>query len=1137
MDSRHYTLLTLFLIGLWAGGTLFFVQNLPFSNFEPAVSLESKQLENNQSAIVLDTLGKFLRPNEALAANDFNLTVFITGAGTGIVTSSPAGINCPTDCQEIYISNTAVTLSANPSATSDFAGWYGDVPASCNSPTSFNCAMTLVNGTNITKVISVYAVFKVTPAYSLKVYKSGTGSGVVINDANAGGTVLSGGIDCGADCEEAYWDNAVVVLTASSSPNSTFNSWSGCDYTGSLGFYPYLATCTIYMHGDRSVNAVFQNDIGWYQAKLTVSKSGAGTGSVFSNPLGIFCGPNCADFFTSSIPLFTPILKSTNITASRPRFITQTFGNGLLIGEELKLQTSIVSDPVFPTAGTTLNSTTTDLLLTKGFVSGSASYVYGLSIDQIGPAAPPWNNFLDIFGGGPTLLKRIQISQNNYERFTGISKSGNFLYLTHQTNLETTPGPKIYYSGLLEIYDVSNPLNPVKVGQIATANYPEDVSVIGNYAYVVSDWSFQVFDISNPAAPALVGSTNITDGADQKLDVAFPYAYVVNGESASTNNHVLEVIDITKPSAPAVVSSVTIENGLYSIFSPKIKVSGKYAIIAVFHDTWSTSPIPEYNAYFVKFDGYYYIYRRNYLTIYDVSNPIQPRQVGFTNTGQDPSSIDVVGNYVYLTNSGAGLISPYQDTTKAFQIFDITGLGNLTNPIVTLSAEPDDGSNFGAWLGNAPVSCGSFSSCAVTVPLGTEVKINARFDAAGALASPTVDLNVTKSGTGAGRVSNSALNPTTLGSSSLGGGSLGFISSGIDCGADCSETFPVDTGTLLTSIPDAGSDFIKWNGCVVGALMKDDGSFWNAATLSPKKSDGTAAWSVSSDFAAISYQNKLWVLGTGGGIYGQVWSSGDGVTWAQNIPIPNAQGVISWWYARTGHSAITYGGKMWVLGGHIGGGSLTNDVWSSWDGQNWEQNSNAQWSSRQNFPTVKFNGSIWIFGGRANENNSVINKNDVWYSVPAGTGVIWSSATLAVKQSNGTTAWTPRFGHAAVAFNNKLWVLGGNDGGYKKDVWSSADGITWVQETAAAGWSPRGYHKALVFDGKIWVLGGYDGSSYKNDVWSSSDGIIWTQADAAADWQARFGHAATVFNNRMWVLGGTVGTNLYKNDVWYSAAH
>jgi Divergent InlB B-repeat domain len=65
----------------------------------------------------------------ALAARISALHVAVTGGGSGGVSSSPAGINaCGTPggaCEASYDDGTVVTLTAQPTAGSEFAGWSG----------------------------------------------------------------------------------------------------------------------------------------------------------------------------------------------------------------------------------------------------------------------------------------------------------------------------------------------------------------------------------------------------------------------------------------------------------------------------------------------------------------------------------------------------------------------------------------------------------------------------------------------------------------------------------------------------------------------------------------------------------------------------------------------------------------------------------------------------------------------------------------------------------------------------------------------------------------------------------------------------------------------------------------------------
>ena len=183
----------------------------------------------------------------------------------------------------------------------------------------------------------------------------------------------------------------------------------------------------------------------------------------------------------------------------------------------------------------------------------------------------------------------------------------------------------------------------------------------------------------------------------------------------------------------------------------------------------------------------------------------------------------------------------------------------------------------------------------------------------------------------------------------------------------------------------------------------------------------------------------------------------------------------------------------------------------------WQQTTtDAAWSTRNGHSSVVFDDKIWVLGG----DDARGYKNDVWYSAD---GINWVEASA-------NAAWSARYWHSSVVFDGKIWVLGGWDGrSYKNDAWYSADGINWTPATTDAAWSARWSHSSVVFDDKIWVLGG-NGGRNKNDVWYSTDGINWTRATIAAAWSARERHSSVIFDNKIWVLGSN-----FKNDVWYSA--
>jgi thermitase len=156
------------------------------------------------------------------------LTVSLSGSGAGSVTSTGAGIACGTDCSEIYDLNTQVTLSAAPAADSVFVAWTGACTGSVPS-----CSTTLNASSSVT------AIFARKIALAVAI----TGGGSV--------TSAPAGIDCGADCSEAYAPNTVVSVTALATQGNVFDSWSGaCAGQGN--------PCSVTVDATKSVGATFR---------------------------------------------------------------------------------------------------------------------------------------------------------------------------------------------------------------------------------------------------------------------------------------------------------------------------------------------------------------------------------------------------------------------------------------------------------------------------------------------------------------------------------------------------------------------------------------------------------------------------------------------------------------------------------------------------------------------------------------------------------------------------------------------------------------------------------------------------------------------------------------------------------------
>jgi N-acetylneuraminic acid mutarotase len=315
-------------------------------------------------------------------------------------------------------------------------------------------------------------------------------------------------------------------------------------------------------------------------------------------------------------------------------------------------------------------------------------------------------------------------------------------------------------------------------------------------------------------------------------------------------------------------------------------------------------------------------------------------------------------------------------------------------------------------------------------------------------------------------------------------------------------------------------------GCALAFGMPDAAI---AESLAWINVDATAHWTPRSGHAALVFENKMWILGgrDGEGPKNDVWYSTNGANWTLAT-------ATTQWSPREEHSSVVFDNRMWV----IGGSGRRNDVWSSSDGIDWNQvTSSAGWTGRSRHSSIVFDNRMWVIGG-SDENpdpGKRAHKNDVWYS---GDGANWASATL-------EAPWVGRDDHTSIVLQDRIWVIGGgrmllgpDDSTGLSDVWSSGDGSDWTRATDTAPWINRVDHSSVVFDGQLWLIGGvftrgFAGVTIQNDVWSSENGTDWTRTTAVADWAARHGHSSLSYDGKIWVLGGQNQSDK-ANDVWYS---
>ncbi len=192
------------------------------------------------------------------------LSISREGAGTGTVTSTPAGIDCGSDCSEELPSGSAVILNATPAAGSTFAGWAG----ACSG--QGHCQLTMEEPRDVSALFEVRT-------YPLRVSRTGAGTGEV--------TSTPAGIDCGLTCTSTHTHGSSVTLVAAASDDSTFSGWAGaCEGTG---------PCVVAMDQAQGVSARFE--LNTYA--LDVTRSGTGSGAVSSTDGAIDCGDACSGVY------------------------------------------------------------------------------------------------------------------------------------------------------------------------------------------------------------------------------------------------------------------------------------------------------------------------------------------------------------------------------------------------------------------------------------------------------------------------------------------------------------------------------------------------------------------------------------------------------------------------------------------------------------------------------------------------------------------------------------------------------------------------------------------------------------------------------------------------------------------------
>ncbi len=180
---------------------------------------------------------------------------------------------------------------------------------------------------------------------------------------------------------------------------------------------------------------------------------------------------------------------------------------------------------------------------------------------------------------------------------------------------------------------------------------------------------------------------------------------------------------------------------------------------------------------------------------------------------------------------------------------------------------------------------------------------------------------------------------------------------------------------------------------------------------------------------------------------------------------------------------------------------------------------------------VALNGYLYYIGGCSVTSCTSYSTIVDYAPINAnGTTGTWNTTT-ALTSPDGNTAG--RMGHTVVAYNNKIYVIGGIELNAGVDTYMSSilsdtqnsDGTlggTWSKETNSLP-SAQAFSTSVLWHNFIYVLGGRGSTTVSGSVYISqigSSGALGTWSTSGTTITARWGHYGGIWGNWIYVVGG-----------------
>jgi hypothetical protein len=253
-------------------------------------------------------------------------------------------------------------------------------------------------------------------------------------------------------------------------------------------------------------------------------------------------------------------------------------------------------------------------------------------------------------------VRMSRIPTEPYPR-SGVAYIGNYIFFTTNNNLFS--------------YDVSDPHNPTLANELFITNaLILQMYLKGNLLYIASDTQgLKLVDVSNPLSLQLIHSYAFIAGTE--FDISGNYLYAVNGGTG-----IFTILDITDSLNVTFKSSLNIGGYPYDIavfnnmaYVAKVSTDGGLQVIDV-NNPASPSIVSLYPGDFGFIQGtgnYVYLSRNSDFTILDVSDPSSVQYVAGYKIPGFISDISVSGKYAYTATNGFRVMD-ISDSTHPVQV-------------------------------------------------------------------------------------------------------------------------------------------------------------------------------------------------------------------------------------------------------------------------------------------------------------------------------------------------------------------------------------------------------------------------------------------------------------------------------------